>query len=73
MFSLLREGAKWGVPRSGLIFEKRGGKLFLVDIMPWEPGMPIAPNVLLSQQAADIDIITATFKAAGITVEKDLP
>lgn len=72
VFSSLREGGVWGVPRSGLIFSKQDGKLVLTAEMPWMPLMEgtVTREVLWQQQAEDFEIVRAHFAAAGIVVEK---
>ena len=70
MFAVLAEGGTWGVPRSGLVFTKREGKLVLTAAMPFEPGMPGDADDLREYQDADYGIIKRAFEAAGIEVER---
>ena len=77
-FALLRDGAIWGVPRSGLMFKKAGDHLELHDVMPYLPEMkesfdngadvPATANELIAYQRSDYVTIQAKFNAAGIHV-----
>lgn len=71
-FSTMADGAIWGVPRSGLIFTKKGDCLVLKDRMPFDPSMPCMKDDFVSFQEDDYLTIKAHFEAAGIKVEKDL-
>jgi hypothetical protein len=68
MFATLAEGGRWGVPRSGLIFIKRGGKLELTERMPHHPAMPITPLRLRRQQRHEFLNVKRHFGAAGVEV-----
>lgn len=68
MFAQLAEGGVWGVPRSGLLFQKRDDKLVLIDAMPHMEGMPISDEELREQQKSDFENIRDVFKQAGIEV-----
>lgn len=70
-FNMIREGGTWGVPRSGLIFTKRDGKLVLTVAMPWTEGMPITEAKLREQQEWEFNLNRDHFGAAGIEVIKD--
>ena len=70
-FAMMADGGVWGIPRSGLIFTKRGRKLVLTNRMPWQEGMSITPEQLREQQDSDYNGIAARFRAAGITVEDE--
>lgn len=75
-FAQMREGGVWAVPRSGLIFERRGDALVLTGRMPWtlemaavfEQGadVPSSAGALRAYQDADYDLIRGRFEAAGI-------
>jgi len=67
-FAMLRDGGVWGVPRSGLVFQRRGDELVLIDRMPHTEEMPVTSEQLAEQQHRDIAVITAHFGAAGVTV-----
>ena len=69
LFDSLHDGGVWGVPRSGLVFAKRGDILALTEVMPWEAGMPMTRDELVVYQQADFALIQERFKLAGITVE----
>lgn len=65
----LVDGGVWGVPRSGLLFTKRGeNELALTARMPWEPGMPITAAQVREQQDSDYAAICLHMMVAGITV-----
>jgi len=72
MFNQLAEGAMWGVPRSGMIFQRRGNALVLIGKMPHEEGMPISSDELTVQQAAEYESIRQHFEAAGFDVRNDV-
>jgi hypothetical protein len=59
VFDMLVDGGVWGVPRSGLIFTKRGETLVLTS-----------PDVPTAEQLEDYDCIREHFAAAGLTVER---
>lgn len=81
MFGNLAENGIWGVPRSGLIFQRRGDKLVLTDKMPYteeiteafEKGADVPPNakVLEDYQNRDYELIRQKFAEAGITVVRE--
>lgn len=68
MFRTLAEGGKWGIPRSGILFTKRGDRLEATDVMPHDPNMPITPLRLKRQQRHEFLNVKRHFEAAGITV-----
>jgi hypothetical protein len=70
-FRTLADGGVWGVPRSGLLWEKRGDELVLVARMPWIEEMPINAKQFKQQQDADIRIISEHMRAAGVKVKTD--
>ena len=67
-FRMLREGGTWAIPRSGLIFIRRGNELQLIARMPHDPAMPCTREQLQEQQDADFDGVKDNFGAAGVTV-----
>src|SRR6266478_4265172 len=77
-FNSLRDGGRWAVPRSGLIFKRVGGKLELHDVMPWLHGMdkvleagadiPGSPDELRRYQMDDFALIQSAFEMAGIEI-----
>ena len=79
-FNLMADGGIWGVPRSGLIFTRRGDTLVLTSVMPYFDemaesfalGNDVPPNAeeLEKYQDADFDLIREQFELAGITVER---
>jgi hypothetical protein len=70
LFHKLAPGGTWAVPRSGMIFEKRGDALVLVAQMPHVPEMPITAEQLAEQQQSDFDSIADRFGKAGVTVRR---
>lgn len=68
MFAMMAEGGTWGVPRSGLIFQKHGKCLELTARMPYDPAMPLSPAQLDEQQQGDFDAVKLHFGAAGVEV-----
>lgn len=71
MFAMLDDGGMWGIPRSGLIFRKRGAELVLTSSMPYDPAMPITEAQFIEQQAHEFDSVQRHFAAAGISVTKE--
>ncbi len=83
-FAEMSEGGIWAVPRSGLIFTRRGERLILTSRMPWtdelaqavaaDVGLDLPPNAraLAAYQDADYELIRARFAAAGIVVRSDV-
>jgi hypothetical protein len=74
IFASLAEGGVWGVPRSGLVFQKQGEKLVLVQRLPLEIAEPSMVGAdresLLKFQDDDFEVIRDHFAVAGITVER---
>ena len=68
IFDKLCDGGSWGVPRSGLLFRKRGNTLVLVGRMPWVEGMPMTAKELRAGQDEDMEGAVVHFGAAGINV-----
>lgn len=69
MFFTLAPGGVWGVPRSGLVFERTGERaLALVARMPYEDGMPIDPVELEAYQQGDFEQIQHYMGLGGILV-----
>ena len=71
--AMLREGGVWAVPRSGMIFTKRGDRFVLTLEMPWLPEMEgtITVAELREQQNAEYESIREHFAVAGIEVVKE--
>ena len=79
MWRMLRDGGTWAVPRSGLIFQKRSGKLVLIQALPWMPGMADEEGYaltdaddLLLYQRNDYETIKFYFNEAKIEVSTDV-
>lgn len=70
LFDMMNERALWSVPRSGLLFQRQGDALVLVDAMPWDPDMPMTAAELRAYQEDDYHAIARRFRAAGIRVRK---
>jgi len=72
-FNIIKDGGYWGVPRSGLMFQKRGyNKLVLVETMPWDKTLPISARQLLHQQTDEYKNIKEHFSMAGIIVSSEV-
>ena len=67
---MLRPGGVWGVPRSGLTFTKRDGKLVLTETMPHTSEMPGTEAEWRKYQNDDYMDIKRHFEAAGVPVER---
>jgi hypothetical protein len=68
-FATMRDGGVWAVPRSGMIYTKRGNELVLTARMPHDPAMPCSAAELDRSQRDDFESIKKHFAAAGITVK----
>jgi len=68
-FAMLKDGGVWGIPRSGIVFQRQGDELVLIDRMPHTQEMPVTARELDEQQQADWSVVKAHFEAAGITVK----
>lgn len=70
LWESLRDRGVWGVPRSGLIFQKREAEsvLAVTARMPHEPAMPMSAEQLLEQQDSDVKAIRRRFEPLGIAV-----
>lgn len=81
LFNSMNDGATWGVPRSGLVFKREGGKLVLRKRMPYTPevsaafghgaDVPPSQSAMDEYQQRDFELIAAHFRAAGIEVEDE--
>ena len=74
LWASLADGGRWAIPRSGLIFAKRKGKLVLLTAMPWMPEMKgtITAKQLKQQQDSDFNATVENFGAIGVKVERGL-
>ena len=79
LFDLLRLNATWGIPRSGLFFQKVSStELALINVLPWDDMMregalqgmdvPSSAGELRRYQQLDFETISQRFVAAGIEV-----
>ena len=71
-FNMIAEGGTWGVPRSGLLFERRGTKLVLVNVMPLDEIPEDERESLAAYQREDYRIIKEQFEFVGIPVESEV-
>ena len=67
-FRRIADNGTWGVPRSGLLFQRRGDTLVLTARMPHHPDMPLTEHQLANYQQTDFEDIKKHFGAAGIAV-----
>ena len=70
-FAMMTDGGTWGVPRSGLIFTRRGKALVLTTRMPYDPAMPCTAEQLSEQQQNDYDAIAKRMVAAGVEMRDE--
>lgn len=70
-FALLAENGAWAIPRSGMIFTRRGNKLVLTSRMPYQEEMPISAEKLADQQRREYLLCKRHFAAAGIQIEDE--
>lgn len=68
LFARLKDGGVWGIPACGLLFQRQGNSLVLIDRMPHDPAMPISADELRRQQDSMFADCEAHFTAAGVTV-----
>lgn len=63
LFASLNEGAKWTIPRSGLVFQRRGDTLYLIERFPYGSRV---------EQQKDYKATRQHFVVAGVYVDSDL-
>ena len=70
MWEGVRDGGIWGVPRSGLVFQKdeQARRLTLTERMPHMPGMPGTAEEWAAYQDEDAEAIRLRFVSIGIEV-----
>ena len=83
LFNSLRDGGTWGVPRSGLVFQRRGKTLHLIARMPFDEELAAAARAghdvpadaaaLRRYQDQDFAAIRDRFAVAGIGVFEATP
>lgn len=71
LFRLMSEGGTWGIPRSGLTFQKRASELILIDRMPWQSGMELSHSFWEAYQQDDFELQQTYFGQAGIPVRDE--
>jgi hypothetical protein len=65
LFKSMKDGGIWGIPRSGLVFQRRGDdKLVLIS------AMPVVDPRLVEQQESDFEQTRIEFGLAGIEVSR---
>ena len=71
-WNLLNDGGVWGIPRSGLVFQKnaKAKKLVLINQMPHISGLPLTPIELKEQQEGEFRSVRENFAGIGIKVER---
>ena len=67
-FNMMADGGVWGIPRCGIVFQKRGEILALQSVMPHDRQMLVTKKELLQQQVDEFDATVQNFGAAGIEV-----
>lgn len=70
-WAMMAEGGTWGIPRSGIIFTKREGKLVLTDAMPYTSEMPMSEKELKEFQDSDFEATREEFGLIGVEVIRD--
>lgn len=66
-FGRLAEGGTWTVPRSGLVFQRKGDELVLISKVPLMPGMEVTSE---AERDEDYETIRQVFGLAGVTVRQ---
>lgn len=56
-----------------MVFTKRGEKLVLTDLLPYQLEMPITEQELVEYQDSEFQETKEQFALAGITVEREVP
>ena len=73
LWRTLRDGGSWAIPRSGLIFQKRGDQFVLIAAMPYDEKMAeigVTPERLKQQQDADFRLTKEHFARVGVEVTR---
>lgn len=70
IWNSLREGGSWGIPRTGLIFQKQASRnaLVLVKRAPHDAGLPITERRLREMQDGDFEATREHFAELGVEV-----
>ena len=71
VFDGLRDGGMWALPRSALIWKKRGTCLILTDRMPYRPDLPYTEVDWHERQQSDFEATRDEFAKVGITVKDE--
>jgi hypothetical protein len=71
LFWALNDNGIWAVPRSGLVFQKRGGSFYLIRRYPWDSSFSFPKEKMLSYQLSDFNEISRHMVAAGVPVEDE--
>lgn len=72
LFRKLADHGVWGVPRSGLVFQRQGHALVLISRMPWNEDMPGTAADLIEVQELEFAAIKAHFESTGIEVRDEV-
>ena len=74
----LADNGVWGVPRSGLIFQKTADGFKLMNVMPYTPEMsdgftqgkdvPASPSELRAYQFTDFELLKMKHEEAGLEI-----
>lgn len=74
LWDMLTDGGVWGVPRSGLMYQKdeAGSRFILVARMPWFEGLSCTDVELRESQDFDHAGITTMFALIGVKVVEEL-
>jgi hypothetical protein len=70
LWDSLRDRGVWGIPRSGLVFQKFEAEreFRVIARMPHEEGMPLSASELREQQQTEIEGNRARFTEFGVQV-----
>jgi hypothetical protein len=70
LFHSLKDGGVWGIPRTGVMFQRAGDQLVFSDrlTMQYDSEMPLTKDEFDEQQAREIEDVREHFGAAGIAV-----
>ena len=74
MWNQLNDGGIWGIPRCGLIYQKRelAKQFVLTQRMPWFEELSVSAEELRQRQDDDHEGIKTLFAAIGVEVVEDL-
>jgi hypothetical protein len=77
-YEMLSVGATWGIPRSGLVFQKTEKGFKLISVMPYMAEMsdgfrngmdvPASPTALRKHQVADFRLLKIKHEEVGLEI-----